>query len=72
VNGAGRWLPDMQTEYSREVPVPPEADIVFCVGADDLGVPAHIVRSGAPSTTIRPAPRGKWFDSNGARTLLGL
>ena len=72
VNGAGRWLPEMQGDYSREVPVPPEADIVFCVGADDHGVPAHIVRSGIPSTTLRPAPRGKWLDSAGARAILGL
>jgi hypothetical protein len=72
VNGAGRWLPEMQAEYSREVPAAPEPDIVFCVGSDDLGVPGNIVRSGTASTTIRPAPRGRWLDSDDARVLLGI
>lgn len=72
VNGAGRWLPDMQSEYSREVPVPPEADIVLCVGSDDLGVPSHIIRGGTSSTTLRPAARGKWLDTGSENTFLGL
>lgn len=72
LNGAGRWLSAMQEEYSLEVPVSPEAEVVFCVGADDLGAPAHILRGGASSTVVRPEPRGKWLDSDGARTFLGL
>jgi hypothetical protein len=72
INGAGRWLPEMMTEYSREAPTTPEADTVFCVGADDFGVPAHILRGGTPSTIVRPAPRGTWLDSAAARTMLGV
>jgi hypothetical protein len=72
VNGAGRWLPEMQQEFAREVPVGPEADVTVCVAADDFGVPLHILRSGTPSTVMRPAARGTWIDTNTARTRYGL
>jgi hypothetical protein len=72
VNGAGRWLSDVKEHFSHEAPIPPEVDKVFCVGADDLGVPSHILRGGGSTTVVRPAGRGTWLDSASARSFMGI
>jgi len=72
LNGAGRWLKAVEREYAQEPPGVPVADVVMCVGAEDYGAPASVVRGGAPSSVVRPAGRGAWLDTAGARALVGL
>lgn len=73
LNGAGRWLREVEIEYSQEPATPPEAEVVACVGAIEYGVPGNIVRGeGGLSSVVRPAARGVWLDDAGSRALIGL
>lgn len=61
VNGAGEVLRTMQREFAA-APSVPTTDVVVAAGATDLGVPAHIVRSGHPRSIMRPTAGGRWLD----------
>ena len=71
VNGAGALLSTLRSRFT-EPPATVTADIVACVGATDLGLPDHVVRSGRPGDIVRPAATGEWVDMARARELLSL
>jgi hypothetical protein len=71
VNGAGTFLSTIRARFV-ESPATTTADIVVAVGAEDLGLPAHVVRSGAPSSVLRPAAVGKWLTAEQAKAELGI
>jgi hypothetical protein len=67
LRASGRFLHDVEKIYSKDdVPVV-APDAVIAVGADALGLPAHIARpTGSPSIARGAKPR--WFDRVGAET----
>jgi NAD-dependent SIR2 family protein deacetylase len=67
IEGAGQALSLVKKRFQSETPPLSSDDIVVCVNAkDDGGVPAHIVRSGGPSTIVRPADRANWMNDERA------
>ena len=73
VNGAGQGLADVQARY-KEPPTVLQSEIVVCVGAVDLGVPARVIGPGSGASTMRPTPGGgaMWLTLEQARMELAL
>lgn len=73
INGAGRALADVRSRYKEPVALP-QADMVVCAGAVDLGVPAAVIPSGRGKSVIRPESGGVsiWLTLETARAELGL
>lgn len=61
----------VQAAFERETPPVVAPDIVIAVGADDLALPANIVRAGATPTIARGSA-GRWLTRPDAFTELGL
>jgi hypothetical protein len=72
INCAGAWLAEIQREYAHEPAGVLQADIIACVGAQNIGVPSSIVRGATPASTVRAGLRGEWLDNAASWTLLGL
>jgi len=72
VNGAGRWIRNIEEEYAHEPPAGVAPDLVACIGSIDYGVPASVVRSGRPASVVRPGSRGLWLDDAASRALVGV
>ncbi len=73
VNGAGRQLAEMREGY-REPPSIPQADLVICAGAIDLGVPGRLIPAGYGASVVRPAPGGEanWMTLEEAHAELSI
>jgi SIR2-like domain len=71
VNGANRILGSMVADF-QEAPALVEAEITAAIGAQDLGLPGDIVRSGSPGDIVRTATSSRWLDFESAREALGL
>jgi hypothetical protein len=56
----GQALHRIQSEFDGDTAPVAAPDVVIAVGAEDLGLPAHLVRGGGPSTITRGAA-GRWF-----------
>ena len=56
-----RLLHNVKDLFSREVPPFGAADIVICVGAEDISVPPNIAREGTPVDIVRGGPAGEWL-----------
>ena len=67
-----RLLHIVKDIYRREVPPFEAADIVICVGSEEIGVPANIARAESPSDIVRGGPPGKWLTRNKACEELNL
>lgn len=53
VNGGGRTIAEVRNLY-RESPGVRQPDITICAGADDLAVPANLIRDGESNNLVRP------------------
>lgn len=71
VNGAGSFLSSVEARFV-EPPAAPSADIFVAAGATDLGLPAHVVRTGVAGSVVRPAARGRWLTLEKAQVELGI
>jgi hypothetical protein len=71
INGAECVLSTLAMRFV-EAPAISSADVFVAVGAIDLGLPAHVVRSGTPRSMMRPAAGGEWFDFKQAQAELGV
>ena len=73
VHGGGQGLSTVQDRY-KEPPAIPQADIVVCAGAVDLGVPARVIAPGFGASAVRPAPGvgSRWLTLEQARSELGV
>jgi len=71
VNGGGRMLGTIETEFAEPASLP-HADIVVAAGAEDFGLPADVVRTGEPGSIIRPASGSSWMDLRRARAELHI
>jgi len=73
VNGAGQGLTSVKGRYN-EPPSIPQAEIVVCAGAVEVGVPARIIPSGHGASTIRPVPGGttRWLTLEQSHMELGI
>lgn len=65
INGAGSFLSTVKDRFKE----PPfgEADFVICAGAEDFGLPGHVVRPGSPGSIVRPGATATWLDAPSAR-----
>jgi hypothetical protein len=72
VNGAGRWMREIEEEYAHEPPAGVAPDLVACIGSIDYGVPVSVVRSGRSASVVRSGSRGTWLDDSASRALVGL
>lgn len=73
VNGAGKGLNDVRQAHVEPLTTP-QADIVLCAGAIDLGVPSRLIATGIGASIVSPAPGGhaKWLTHDQAKVDLGL
>lgn len=71
INGAGSFLSTVATRFV-EAPAVPSAEVFVAVGATDLGLPGHVVRSGAAGSVMRPAAGGTWLTLEQAQVELGV
>jgi hypothetical protein len=73
INGAGQGFEQVQERY-REPAAIPQSDIVVCVGAIQLGVPAKLIPSGSAGSIVRPAGGGpsSWLTREQAQVTLGI
>jgi len=67
-----RLLHAVKEIFSREVPPLGDADIVICVGAEDIYVTSNIAREETPMTIVRGGPAGEWLTRARACEELGL
>lgn len=72
INGAGRFIPDIQDAYSKESPALPSPDLVICAGAIPSAVPHSIVRTPETPSVVRPGISGVWLDLPHARSELKI
>jgi len=56
-----RLLHIVKDVFRRDVPHFGAADIVICVGSEDIGVPANIAREGSTMDMVRGGPPGEWM-----------
>jgi hypothetical protein len=73
VNGAGRAVSEVREQFGH-APAIAAPDIVVCAGAEDLGVPANVVRTGS-GTSIMGPPSGAgsvWLTFSEARQELAI
>ncbi len=73
VNGSGKVMQSVK-EAHKEPTSLPQADMVVCTGAIDLGVPARIVASGKGASVVSPASGGgaEWLSLKEALVVLAL
>lgn len=71
INGAGAALSSVAEKFI-EPPTVSSADVYVAAGANDLGVPAHVIRTGIPGSVMRPAASGEWRTFEQARAELGV
>lgn len=71
INGAESVLSSVAARFV-EAPAASLADVFVAVGATDLGLPAHVLRSGSPGSVMRPAVLGEWLTLEQARAALGV
>ena len=67
-----KLLHNVKEIFRREVPPFGAADIVICVGSEDIGVPANIARSGTAMNIVRGGPAGEWMTRTKACLELAL
>src|SRR5579859_7786673 len=72
INGVGQGFEQVQHRY-REPAAVPQADVIVCVGAIQLGVPATLIPSGSSGSIVRPAAGGRssWLTREQAQAALG-
>ena len=58
--------------FRREVPPFGAADIVICVGSEEIGVPGNIARTGSSVDIVRGGPAGEWMTRTKACEELAL
>lgn len=71
VNGANKFLTSMAAEF-HDAPSVAVAELTVAIGAEDLPLPANVVREGTPGDIMRPGARGRWLNYAGAMQELGL
>jgi hypothetical protein len=73
INGSGQGLANVQAGYKEPPPIS-QSEIVVCVGAMNLGVPARVIASGRGASMIRPTPGGSatWLTFEEALVELAL
>lgn len=71
VNGGGHDLNRLARRFAEPPAVPP-ANVFVAVGASDLGLPAHVLRSGTPGSVVRPGSVGTWWTLEKAREELRI
>ncbi len=71
VRSANKLLHAVQAAFERETPPVVAPDIVIAVGAEELALPANIVRTGT-SPTIARGTVGRWVTYSDAASELGL
>jgi len=73
VHGGGQALSTVRARYV-EPPSVPQADVVVCAGAADLGVPGYLIPSGRGTSVVRPGSGGgsRWLTLEQAQDELGL
>jgi hypothetical protein len=73
VNGAGRGLATVRSEYKEPSTIAPP-DIVVCAGSIDIGVPGTLIDHGRGASIMSPAGGGsaRWLTLEQARAELRL
>jgi hypothetical protein len=73
VHGGGQGLSTVRARYVEPTSAP-QADIVVCAGAVDLGVPGYLIPSGRGTSVVRPGGGGgsRWLTLEQAQGELGL
>ncbi|MES2292661.1 MAG: SIR2 family protein [Pseudomonadota bacterium] len=71
VNGANQILSKMAAKF-QEAPAVDESALTAAIGAEDVPLPASVVRTGMPGSIMRPAARSRWVTYAGAVGALGL
>ncbi len=72
INGAGRFMPEIQEAFSKESPVLSCPDLVICAGVTPSAVPNSIVRIPESPSIVRPGISGVWLDTSQARSELNI
>lgn len=67
-----KLLHSVKEVFGREVPPFGAADVVICVGSEDIGVPANIARTGTSMNIVRGGPAGEWMTRTKAYGELAL
>lgn len=71
LRASGKFVHDVEAAYARDSAPAVAPDVVVAVGADSLGLPAHIARTtGGPSITRGAKPR--WLSRAEAEAEFGL
>ncbi len=56
-----KLLHSVKDAFKRELPPFGSADIVICVGSEDIGLPSNIARSDGSVDIVRGGPPGEWL-----------
>ena len=71
VQGAGRYLSDIQNAFTHTSAVNGADDIVICVGAQDTSpLPPHIMHNPSNVNVVNRGGSGVWLTDDAARDFL--
>lgn len=72
INGAGREIGALKATFASVPAAIDSTDVVICAGADELAVPAHLIRPGHSGALVRPAASGLWLTFEKAKGYLHI